>query len=163
MGTYATTTSLDTLMVGTQFDTATTALASKCIEWAEAEVNKHISKRYNTSASPFDTTTTIPPIIVSLTEQLGTGYTWRNMSRGSKESSKRADDFIDSAVENLEAISAYELSILDSSGSLVTEKTNTSFQVLANTDSYHTTFDEDNPLNWSIDKDKLTDIADERD
>lgn len=163
MGKYATYTSLQTVMVGTQFDSATTALATKTIQWAESEVNKHIAKRYNISGSPFDTSTTIPPVIVSLTEQLATGYVWRANSRGSKESNKRAKDMIDGVLENLQALAKYELSILDSAGSLVTEKTNTSFQVLSNTDTYTPTFDEDNPLNWAIDKDKLTDISNGRD
>ena len=42
MGKYATTTSLEVLMVGTTFDTATTSLASKLITHAENEVNKYI-------------------------------------------------------------------------------------------------------------------------
>lgn len=163
MGTFATTTSLDTLMIGVSFDTATTSLADKCITWAEGEIKKRISGRYDLSGSAFQTSTSIPPIIRDLTEQLSTAFMWENMSRGGgKESLGRAKRLRDHVFSNLDEIQGYKVKLLDTAGAEITEATNGSFRVLSNTDDYHSTFDEDDPLNWKVDPDKLDDISSER-
>jgi DNA-binding IclR family transcriptional regulator len=70
-------------MVGTRFDTATTALVSKLITHAENEVNKYLSKRYDISV--FDTTTSVPPLVTTLTETLAEGYSYQRSSMASKK------------------------------------------------------------------------------
>jgi hypothetical protein len=158
MGNYATTTGLQIVLVGTVFDTATTSMVSKMIDWAEDEVNKYISKRYNVSSiisSP-------PPVIRSLSERLASGYTYRHMARGSKDMIDRAKEIIDPVMENLKGIAEGNIDLLNTSGSIVTEMSNSSFRVLCNTDTYYNTFDEDDPLNWKVDSDKLDDIYDSR-
>lgn len=162
MGTYATTTSLQTVMIGTTFDSATTSLASKCITWAENEVNKYLSKRYDISSSTFQTTTSIPPIVTDWTEQIAEGRLHQKMSRGGPESLERGQKIIDSVIDNLELIADYKGHLLDSSGSIITDKSNTSYRVLENTSDYATTFDEDSPLDWEVDPDKIDDISDGR-
>lgn len=163
MGTYCTTTSLDTIMIGVNFDTATTALATKMITHAENEVNKYLSKRYDISGSTFQTTTSIPPLVTSLTERLAEGYTWKAISRGSKESLTRGKDLIKDVIENLKMIADYKLDLLDTSGSVLVDMSNTAYRVLCNTTNYTNTFNEDSELSWAIDSDKLDDISSERD
>lgn len=158
MGTYATTTSLDTLMVGTTFDTATTSVAGQCITWAEDEINKHLSKRYDTSSF----SSSVPPMVTSLAEQLSLGYLYDQLSRGSKESQTRADRLIKRVMENLKALSDGKADLVDSSGSLISLRGGRK-GVLSNTSGYTQTFNEDDPLYWKIDDDKLSDISDERD
>ena len=159
MGTYVTTSALETVMIGTSFDTATTSLADKCIEWAEAEVNKYISERY----APFSTFTSVPPVIRSITEQLATGYMYINNARGGKDAFTRGNIYKKMAIEDLELIMKKKVSLVDTSGSLIDENEDTGNNVLCNTSDYHTTFDEDSPLNWSVDPNKLDDIEDGRD
>lgn len=158
MGSYATTTSLDTLTIGTNFDTATTSVATKCITWAEDEINKMLSKRYDVST--FVTTT--PPLIISLSEQLALGYFYRMQSRGSKESLSRAKTMIDGVMDNLKELVKGKMEIVDTSGSLVTKRSGRK-GVLENTSGYAPTFAEDDPLDWGIDQDKLDDIESDRD
>lgn len=160
MGLYATTTSLETLMIGTTFDSITTALASKLITHAENEINKYISKRYD--ISNFNTSTSIPPIITSICETLAEGYIYQRDSRGGGNSQERGQKLIDQAIKNLELIKNYELDLIDSSGDVVTDLSNTSYSLECNTKNYSTTFNEDDELNWEIDQDKLDDIDTER-
>ena len=47
MGTFATTTSLQTLLPGITFDTATTSLYSLCITWAESFIRGKLSREEN--------------------------------------------------------------------------------------------------------------------
>jgi hypothetical protein len=153
MGTYATTTSLETLVVGVTFDTATTSLAGQCIVWAENEIDKKLSNRYDVSSFK----TTVPPIITTICEQLSLGYFWENSSRGSKESLTRADKLIKRAMDNLDALAKGNLAVADTSGSVIADRIGDS-GVLCNTSDYNNTFNEADPLNWAIDSTKLSDI-----
>lgn len=161
MGTYATTTSLSILMIGTTFDTLTTALGTKLITHAENEINKYLSKRYDVSA--WTTAAATPPLVTSLCEKLSEGYMHQRMSRGGKESVDRGGILIKQALENLKMIADYKADLLDSSGSVVSDFSNTSYRVLSNTSDYTPTFGEDDELNWKVDQDKLDDIDSERD
>ena len=162
MGLFATTTGLQTKMVGTSFDTATTNLASLCIWDAENEIKKQLAKTYDTSSDYFNTSTSIPPMVRTLAENLAVGYMYENMSRGSKEGYARADRYIKRTMENLKALQEGTLQLFDTAGSLI-EGSGQQWQVLSNTKDYSNTFNEDNPKRWKISEEKLDDIDSERD
>ncbi len=160
---YSTTTVLDTNMIGVTFDTSTTNLASNMIVEAQNEINKWVSKRY--SVSSYVTTTaysTNPPLLKSWTDRLAEGYMWIRVSRGSKESISRGKELIKDVKECLLALSQNKIDLLGNDGSVLSELESPD-AVFSNTEDYHNTFDEDDPLNWSVDSDKLDDINDERD
>ena len=166
MGTYCTTTTLSLVMVGVNFSaTNMTTLGSKAIDQAEAEVNKFLSKRYDLTASIFQTSTSTPPLVKMLTEKLSEAYMWQFLSRGGagKESLARAKELITEAKDNLKQIADWKLDLIGSTGAVIADMSNTSQRVLCNTSSYTTTFDEDDELDWAVDSDKLSDIADNRD
>ena len=150
-------------MIGLNFDTVTTSLASEMITDAEAEVNKWIGRRYDLSGATFQTSTSTPPIIRMLTTQLAEGYMWRSMSRGSKESITRGDGLIKGVLENLKQIADYRADLFNTLGGLINDMSNTAYRVLSNTKDYSNTFNEDDAENWTVDEDKLSDISDERD
>lgn len=150
-------------MIGVTFDSQTTSLVSKKIDHAEDEVRKYLAKRYDLSSATFQTATSTPPLVRSLTERLAEGYSWQAISRGSKESLTRAKEMIDPVMKELEAIAAYEVELVDTLGSLIPDMSNTSYRVLSNTTDYTPTFNEDDELCWRVDSDKLDDIADSRD
>lgn len=160
MGTYATTTSLQTIMVGTDFDTQTTSLMTKMITHAENEVNKYLSKRYDVGAF---TSTSIPPLVTSITETLAEGYYFlRNSRGGGKDSVAYGKELISQAKDNLELLAERKLDLLDANGDVVAEFADASFQVLSTTTDYAPTFNEDDELNWEEDEDKLDYIDSER-
>lgn len=159
MGTFATTTALQTLLPGVSFDTATTSLCSLCITWAEGFVRTSLARRYDMSSSPFNTSTSIPTSLTSITEQLAMGYYFKNSSRGGKESIGRGDSLIKMAQDQLKNIANGTTDLLDNSYDVIA---NSQREVICSTSSYHTTFGEDDPTLWNVDEDKLSDIADER-
>lgn len=159
MGTFATTTSLQTLLPNVSFDTATTSLCTMCITWAEGYIRTKLARRYNMSASPFNTSTSIPTSLTSITEQLSMGYYFKNSSRGAKESISRGDALIKEAKDQIDEIANFNSDLLDNSYSLISNRNR---EVYASTSAYNTTFNEDDPLLWEVDSDKLSDIADER-
>ena len=161
MGIYATSTSLQTLMIGTEFDTATTSLASKLITHAENEINKYLSKRYDIGSFN-DTSTSVPPIVTSICETLAEGYMYQRMSRGGKEAIARSKQYIDQAMSNLQLIADYKLDLVDSSGDRINDLSTGAFQILSTTNTYSNTFNEDDQLNWAVDSQKLDDIDTER-
>ncbi len=163
MGTYCTTTALDTAMIGVTFDTATTAIATECIDWAENEIDKFLSKRYDLSANTFQTSTSVPPMVQTLCKWLAIGYTYEASARGGKDAFTRGDRYIKRAIDNLEMLADYKLDLVDSSGDVIDDMSQTGYRILANTETYSETFNEDDPLDWKIDSDKLSDIADGRD
>jgi hypothetical protein len=159
MGTFATTSSLQTLMPGITFDSATTSLVSACITWAEGFIRNQLSRRYNLASSPFNTTSSIPTHITSLTEQMAMGYYFKNASRGAKESISRGEALLKAAQMEITEIANYQRDLVDNSFALVSSRAD---EVFASFSSYHTTFDEDDPLNWKPDTDKLDDIDSDR-
>lgn len=160
MGTYATTSSYDVILVGTTLDTATTSVISKCITWAENEINKKLSKRYDVSS--WSTAALTPPMVTTMCEQLALGYFYDNNSRGGKEGGVRADRLIKRVMDNLNELANGQLELVNSSGSIITAR-GTAKGVLSSTSDYSATFAEDDPLNWETDSDKLDDISSNRD
>jgi hypothetical protein len=158
--TFATITALFVKMVGTDQTTTLNSLASTCIYDAENEIKKKLSKRYDFTASPFTSAATIPPLITTLAETLAVGYMYEAMARGSTEGFARADRYIQRVMENLDSIAAGETELLDTSGNPVDQIEGD--WAVHTTENYPTTFNEDDPHNWSVSQDKLDDIEDER-
>lgn len=159
MGIYTTTTSMQILMVGTEFDAITTSLCGRLITHAENEINKYLSKRYDVNSFQ----ASVPPLVTSLCETLTEGYMFQRMARGGKESMAQGKMLISQAIENLKLIADYKADLLDSSGDVVAESASGAYTILSTTSDYSNTFNEDNPLNWEVDPDKLDDIDSERD
>lgn len=153
-------------MVGVNFSaTNMTTLGSKAIDQAESKINRALSKRYDVSASTFQTSTSIPPLVRTLTERLSEGYMWQFLARGGagKESMERGKALIKEVDADLVDIQNRRLDLLLTSGSVLSEMANNNQRVLCNTSDYTNTMDEDDELNWAVDSDKLQDIADARD
>lgn len=156
MGTYATTSAMQVLMVGTTFDTVTSALASKCIDLAESRIKQALTTRYD--VSDFNVATAVPPMVTSWCERLACGYAYRFLSRGAGDTTNRDKAYIQSVEDELKLLMEGKISIVDTSGSELAE----ALGVLCDTDSYTTTFNEDDPIYWNIDSDKLDAIEDDR-
>jgi hypothetical protein len=149
-------------MVGTRFDTTTSDLGDKAINHAEREIDKHLSRRYDVAAWSNTTTSVVPPLVEKLCEELATGYMWIWNSRGGKQSIELGQSFIKSARENLMELKDYKADLLDITGAVIADKSKGKFRVLSNTDTYSNTFNEDDPLKWEVDSDKISDIDSER-
>ena len=157
---YCTTTSIALRMIGTTFDSATTSLCTELISDADAEINKYLSKRYDVSAF---TSTSLPPIIETWAKRLTTGYMYQEMARGGKDGLAHGQSLIDPVLKNLEMIADRKADLIGSDGTPVEESANGSFELKSSTTNYTPTFNEDEPISWATDQDKLDDIEDGRD
>lgn len=162
MGTFCTTTSLQTLMPDTVFNTATSSLAEACIVQSENKIREILSERYDTSADYFQTSTATPPALTTICEWYSMGLMYENLSRGGKDAFKRADRYLEKAMENLKSIVEYSTNLVASDGSIIDSDTD-AYQIKCNTTDYHGTFDEGGPADWVVDQDKLDDISDAKD
>src|SRR3990167_3729754 len=163
MGAYATTTAVQTKLIGMNFDAVTTSLAALCILDAERAIDGVLIRRYDIAA--FHTTTAVPPLCSSMAENLAVGFVLKHSSRGGKESEARAKALIDSVVGEdgqLEQISKYKVSLFETSFARIADKSLTASRVMSDSDQYTKTFDEDDPKDWAIDTEKLDDISDGR-
>jgi hypothetical protein len=126
------------------------------ITHSENEVNKYISKRYDVSNF---TTTSMPPLLTSITETLAEGYYFlRNSRGGGKDSVAYGNLLIKEAKENLLLLANRKLDLLDSNNDPVAEFADASYKIKSSTTNYSTTIDEDDELSWKTDADKLDDI-----
>lgn len=153
---YTTPTATSAFMVGVTLDSNSTTLLTRCITWAENEINEKLARRYDVSA--FSTTT--PPTIVSLAEEMALGQFYTHNSRGGKEALARGQTLIKGARERLLALSKGAMDLVNSSGGIVAERSTRG--VLSSTVDYDSTFAEDDELNWRVDPDKLDDLSDTR-
>lgn len=150
-------------MIGVTFNTATTSLAGECITWAEDEIRKYLSRRYDMSSDAFQTSTSTPPLVKSWATRLACGYTEIQMARGGKEAIAVGESKVKAVLDNLQMVADGELSVADSTGSLLTESDNSAFKVQSTTSGYKETFDVDDSKDWAIDTDRLEDIKGDRD
>jgi hypothetical protein len=150
-------------MVGTSFDTATTALMNKMIVRAENEVDKYLSKRYDIGNYLAMSLTALPPLLTSLTEDLAEGYYfYRNSRGGGKDSVAYGKELIEGAQANLQLLLERKADLLDVNGDPVAEFANASYQLKSSTRNYPQTTNEDDELLWKQSSDKLDDIESER-
>lgn len=146
------------MWVGAPF-TGLTALASALIDDAEAEIDKRLAPIYDVTG--WTTSAATPPAVQTICKWLATGYLYEATARGSKDAYARADRYLKKATENLDELVDGDAGLVDSSGAVI-ETESDEMPVHCNTTDYAPTFNEDSPLNWSPDSDKLDDIADER-
>lgn len=125
-------------------------------------IDGYLAKRYNIGNFS-DTTTSVPPAVRSLSDMLTHAYARSRMSNAGAEELDFAEKVEASVIKKLEKYINYEMDLVNTAGSVITGISASSMQILASTDDYHSTFNEDDPTKWSQDSNKLDDIADERD
>jgi hypothetical protein len=160
----ATYTSIQYRLINTDFtNTNTAALFTEAALAADDDIRGHLAKRYDVSSSYFQTSTSAPPLLRKVGQDLTIGYIIEGLSRGSKEDQARSDRYLKRGFSLLEKIANFEMEIFDTAGSLIPGSTTNYAGVKENSSGYHNTFNEDAPTSWAIDQNKLDDIEDERD
>jgi hypothetical protein len=155
---YTTPTATGAMLVGVTLDTATAALVTECIAWADNEINATLAKRFSVS----DFASDVPPQIASLSKRIAVGHYWQHGTRGNKESLARGQAILKDARSDLKELADGKAQLVDSDGATISRR-GSHPGVLSNTVDYTSTFAEDDPIKWKVDPDKKTDIASERD
>lgn len=163
MATYCDTTAMQIILTNVDFDTSTSLLVDKCMTNAEQEINKYIGKRFDLSSSYFTTSTSVPPLLRSMCEDLAEAYFYEKGIRASKEGLAKSRQIIKRVTDNLVMIKDREADLFDTAGSLILDKADSNYVLSCNTTNYTGTFDLDTSTSWGTDTDRLEDIADSRD
>jgi|TARA_R100000501_G_C2629924_1_gene124917 hypothetical protein len=159
MGAYATSTSLKQRYPGfpqssTSFDT----VLGDNITRAEGVINSTLARRYDL---PF-TSATIPPIIITIAEDLSAGYTYRtSFMRDSHNTSEWQVNLVDNSMDMLMDIRNRKLDLVDTSGNLIGERSSRD-RIKSNVQEYTPIFGLDTATSWQIDPDQLDDISGDR-
>lgn len=157
-------TSIQYRMLGTDFTNSNSAaLFSEAATAADDDIRGKLAKRFDISSTYFQTSTSAPPLLRKVGQDLVIAYMIEGLSRGSDNDHKRADKYYKRAMSVLDELANYTMNLYDTSGSLIAASTTNRAGVKSNTSDYYNTFNEDAIENWKVDPDKLDDISDERD
>ena len=129
---------------------ATVSRISSNIVRAESLVNSKVASRYDVSGFSAGSA---PPILKSITEDITSFYTLRSVYTGDNQNvSEWVENFAE-AEKLLDEIRDGKRDVLDASGNIL-GSSSTTLLVESNTEDYTPTFDEQNPVNWSVDENK---------
>lgn len=163
MGAYATTTSISELapylLKGntTTSDTPGTAMFSRHIDRAEADVNAACALNYSL---PF-TSTAVPPLLRRLAEDLAVKYFMRGSYVQDGQLDQRLIERFATADGDLDDLRKGTLPLTYTDGSLVPRRA--SGQFLSSTENYTPVMGLDDPDKWERDGDEVTDQSEARD
>lgn len=160
MGVYATTTTILQNYPGIpQNDVSITTTLSQHIDNGEAIVNGYIGRRYPIPLTSFATSTTSVPILKTISEDISVYYYYRSSYlRDSMVIPETIQELYDRAMVNLDLLRERKIDLSDSTGAVISERS-TKSRVASTTEKYTPTFDLDSSTSWSVDRDRLDDVA----
>ena len=124
-------------------------------------VNAMIGARYNVAGFIIGTTTTdVPPLVRTMSEDLAC---WFSIRGGYVQDGGRRQDYLDdykNAVETLKEIRDGKQALLYTGGAVVPPVSASRY--ISNTEAYSHIFNMDDPENWAVDVDQVSDIGDTR-
>ena len=139
-------------------DSATMDALNAHIRRADDVINGKLARRYSI---PF-TTTTVPPLVRTIAEDLTSGFLFRSLfTRDSQNKNTWTEDLMKKAYEVLDQIAAYEVDLVDTAGSLLAER-DVANRIDSSSENYYSIFDVDTDTSWDIDPDRLQDISDRK-
>ena len=157
---YATASSLLVLLPGLPQTTtangytSSVAIIDAHIVRADSLIDAKCAVRYDV---PFSAT---PPIIKTLSEDISAYLSYRSFyTQDNQNKTDYFEELRDRAYEWLDEISKGTMKLVDSTGSLISERASTTSDFIeSNTEDYNTFFDFDDCTNWAFDSDMLDDI-----
>lgn len=153
---YANSTTVLQLVPGINVGQSSTADALNAhIRRADDIINGMLGRRY---AVPF-TTTTVPPMVRTIAEDLASGMLFRSLyTRDSQNKNEWTEVLIDQAFKMLEKIAEYEVDLRDTAGSLIGE-TDSGSRVDSSTENFAPIFDLDSITSQEVSAARLDTIT----
>ena len=139
-------------------DSATVDALNAHIRRVDDLINGKLARRYSV---PF-TTTTVPPLVRTIAEDLTAGFLFRSLfTRDSQNRNDWTEDLMKRSYETLDQIAAYEVDLVDTAGSLLSER-DVANRIDSSSENYYPIFDVDTETSWAIDPDRAQDISDRK-
>lgn len=139
---------------------STVAIISSHITRADSLIDGKCARRYSV---PFaDTSTSTPPLIQTLSQDLSAYYTYRSKFTGDNANKfEYLDTLMQIALETLNQIQEGKMDVVSTSGGVVSEVSSSS-KIYSSTEGYTPAFDVDDEFNWSFDSGRLDAIRSAR-
>ena len=132
--------------------TNTVAVVNSHITRAETIINGKISSRY--FVSTFQTSTTLPPLLTTLTEDIAGYYTIRSFFSADNQNVNEWGEKFQEAMELLEDIRDGKMDLVGPDLNIISG-TSTTMTVESSTQDFSPTFSEDDILQSEVDQDKF--------
>lgn len=161
MGDYATTTSISLLLPNwlkgntTTSDAPGTAVFDKHITRAESLVNAAVSVRYSLPFIVGTTTSNVPPVLRTLTEDIACGYALRGSFAQDGASRNEYPESYFAALDMLKQIEKGEIILTNTGGSVV--PTLATGRMKSSSENYTPIFGLDEPKQWKRDANEISD------
>ncbi|MCP4648848.1 MAG: DUF1320 domain-containing protein [PVC group bacterium] len=129
------------------------------IKRAKGVIDSYCVERYSLPFSP------VPPVIRAVAQDIVTYYTFRSFHSGDNQNrSEYLEELNEKAFEILENIRDGKQGLVDTSGSVVPERTTEATdKILCNNKDYQPFFDVDDSKKWKFDDDLKESVNDSRD
>lgn len=164
---YSTNTSILLLLPGLQQTTTeagyteTSALIASHVARADTVINAKIAKRYDVSG--FNTTGSVPPMLKTISEDMASYYSYRSLYSSDNQNFNEWTDKFKEAMELLDEIRDGDIDLVNTTGSVIQERTSATLdKIIANNENHQTFFDIDDPLDWDFDEDRKDEVKDAR-
>lgn len=161
MGDYATTTSISNLLPNwlkgntTTSDAPGTSVFSTHITRAESLVNAAVSVRYSLPFIVGTTTTNVPPLLRTLSEDIACGYALRGSFAQDGASRNEYPESYFAALDMLKMIQSGQIVLTDTGGSVISTRANA--RIISSSENYTPVFGLDEPTDWQRDSDEIAD------
>lgn len=139
---------------------STVALISSHITRADSMIDGKCARRYDV---PFaETSTSTPPLIQTLSQDLAAYYTYRSKFTGDNANKfEYLDTLMQIALETLNQIQEGKMDVVGTGGAVVSEVSSSS-KIYSSTESYTPAFDVDDEFDWKFDTDRIDAIRSAR-
>lgn len=135
---------------------STVALISSHITRADSIIDGKCARRYDVPFS--DTSTSTPPLIQTLSQDLSAYYTYRSKFTGDGANKfEYLDTLMQIALETLNQIQESKMDVVGVAGAVVSEISSSS-KIYSSTENYTPAFDVDDEFNWKIDPNRINAI-----
>lgn len=162
---YSTSTTITLLLPGLPQTTSsaghstTIAVIEQHIARADNVINGKIAIRYNIASF----SSSVPPMLKTISEDLTSFYSYRSFFSSDNQNFNEWTDKFKSSMELLDDLRSGDLDLVDDSGNIIGEKETADVdKIESTTQDYQPFFDEDEPISWAVDDDKLDNIKDNR-
>ena len=162
---YSTSTTITLLLPGLPQTTSaaghstTIAIIEQHIARADNVINGKIATRYQVS----NFTSSVPPLLKTISEDITSFYTYRSLFSSDNQNLSEWTDKFEEAMKMLKELHDGDMDLVDENNNIIDEITTSAIdRIESTTQDYQPFFDEDEPVDWKTDDDKLTNIKDNR-
>jgi hypothetical protein len=162
---YSTSTTITILLPGLPQTTSSTghsttiAVIDQHIARSDNIINSYIAQRYDVSSF----VSSVPPLLKTLSEDLTSYQSYRSFFSSDNQNFNEWTDKYLEAKEMLKELRDGKQDLVDENGNIIQEIVTSAIdRIESTTEDYQPFFDEDEPIDWKVDADKLTNIEDNR-